>query len=256
MPEPFYITADSLQLYAVYYPAVGAPRNENVLFVPASGQDHVRLYRASHDSAMRLARDGFNVLRFDYRGTGNSSDPDDPLSLDAWQADLTLAAREVIEISGCRKTAALCVRLGSMVLAASKSEFDRLAFLDPVIQGSDFVNELEAVHAAMCANPHKYLNPVRKAEETEDELAGHSMPPALFEDLKQAALADQFKSQDSFAVSSVASCMPELTELFSHAECIPFDCGWRDVSALEEMINPQPCFRHLEGLLSGRGGSS
>lgn len=253
MPEPFYIAADDQQLYAVYYPAVGAPRNENVLFVPGFGQDQVRLYRASHDSAMRLSRDGFNVLRFDYRGTGNSSDPSTSFSLTAWQADLAAAAEEVKEISGCHKTAAICSRIGSLVMTAHPESFGKTAFFDPVISGAEYVETLSGIHAAMCSNPHKYLHPEGKVAETQNELVGHAMPDNLLSELKQSAMNECFTTVDSFAVVSEESALKSVSPYFASAQCVPFDCRWTDVNALEEMINPQPCFRQLENHLCGRG---
>ena len=130
--------------------------------------------------------------------------------------------------------------------------FEKTAFFDPVISGADYVKTLSGIHDAMCSNPHKYLHPEGKVAETQNELVGHAMPADLLSELKQSALNESFTAGNSFAVVSEESALESVSPHFANAQCVPFDCRWTDVNALEEMINPQPCFRQLENHLCGR----
>ena len=54
-------------LFGFFHPAVGVSRATGVVLCPPVGADLVRAHRALRHLAERLARAGFDVLRFDFR---------------------------------------------------------------------------------------------------------------------------------------------------------------------------------------------
>lgn len=211
------------------------------------------MYRATHDSAIRLARTGINVIRFDYTGTGNSSEPPDTLSIDLWQSDIDLVVKEMTEISGCSSNSALTARLGALVAMSREQHFSRIAMLDPVVNGSSFVRTLDKMHKQMCSNSYKYLNPPDPAKLSENEKTGHAVSSLLLNEIADLDLANA----DGWPAKAAVVCSAEshLNTLpgniaESQLELLPFDCRWENLRSLEEMLNPAACLRRLESFLT------
>lgn len=253
--RPLFIDAGNRRLYAVYYPAAGEPRRRNVVYCPPFGQEHVRLYRALHESALRMSRSGFDVLRFEFSGTGNSLDPDDAICIDMWHEDLIAAVNKVIELSTFSTTSMFAIRMGTVVALHHSNHqpaFRQLALFDPILSGADYVAELDTLHTNMCEQSNKFLHPSGKLALTDSELAGHSVTPELLGDLASWQL-EQVISEAPCPVHVVFS----QPNVFSDARSIfdktggdvclePYACNWRDAGALEAIINPKRCLEHLE----------
>lgn len=94
--RPAYLEHAGERLYSVLHPARG-PRRALLLLAGPFGGERERAYLSSVAWARRLARGGVDVLRFDYRGLGESGGDFEALSLDDWKADTAAAARALRE---------------------------------------------------------------------------------------------------------------------------------------------------------------
>jgi uncharacterized protein len=93
-----------------------------------------------------LAQAGHHVFRFDYYGTGDSAGTADEASLAAWEKDVAIAAQELRDLSGVRHLSLVGKRLGAaLAVRACRQGLDaqRLVLWDPVVNGSNYVSELE-----------------------------------------------------------------------------------------------------------------
>src|SRR5438046_10636910 len=71
---PFYFGPFAARLFGIHdAPRTDAGREGSVVLCYPYGRDYVSAFRAYRTLALRLARAGFHVLRFDYRGTGDSA---------------------------------------------------------------------------------------------------------------------------------------------------------------------------------------
>ena len=84
--------------------------------VPPSGRS-LRAHRALQQLAERLAGAGFDVLRFDYFGCGDSSGEGHEGRLDRWLDDARAGIEEAEALCGSARVALVGVRLGAALAA-------------------------------------------------------------------------------------------------------------------------------------------
>ena len=122
-----------------------------------------------HRRASELAADaGFQVLRFDFLGTGDSAGALDSASFGQWLEDAALAIAELKEATGVQK---IC--LGGSLLAATIAAtaverglaVDHLLLVDPVFRGAEHLRWLRSL-------PHGSAG-------QSGELLGHRLTPAF-----------------------------------------------------------------------------
>lgn len=115
------------------------------------GQEAVRtasVYRVLSD---RLAREGCDVLRFDYHGTGDSPGEEEDQSLEAWVED-TLAAHEQLASRPGLPLHWFGMGLGAtLALNAAQravSPPSHLVLWEPVLAGKTYIDSLMQAHCA------------------------------------------------------------------------------------------------------------
>jgi len=146
--KPFFFGSSANPLYGVYHPPDGnLTRKEGVLLLSAFGQEYMRAHRAYRQLANLLNKKGFPVLRFDYRGTGDSAGELEDIVLDDWRADIDAAAEELRHTAQVQSVSVVGLRLGALMgaWASEKVDIDRLCLWDPVISGTCYEEELIAI---------------------------------------------------------------------------------------------------------------
>ena len=104
--------------------------------------------------AETLAQSGFDVLRFDYHGTGDSTGDDvDPDRVSVWMDSIVSAVDEVRRLAGVSRVALFGMRLGATLaarVAARLGGVESLVMWAPCASGRAFARELRAasVHGA------------------------------------------------------------------------------------------------------------
>jgi pimeloyl-ACP methyl ester carboxylesterase len=132
----------------LHMPAAHAQRETAVLICPPFGWDDICSYRSRRDWAEHLAGSGYPALRIDLPGSGDSGgSPQDPGLLEAWTVALAAAADWMGATTGARRTAAIGIGLGGLLLAraaAQDAPIDDLVLWAVPSRGSTFVRELRA----------------------------------------------------------------------------------------------------------------
>jgi pimeloyl-ACP methyl ester carboxylesterase len=126
----------------------GARKSAVVLCYPY-GQEYFYAFRAYRTLAAGLARAGFHVFRFDYFGTGDSAGDMGEASIQRWIADIVAAVDETRGALGHSSVSLIGLRFGATLAALAATEcldVDRLVLWQPVIQGSDYVADLQGRH--------------------------------------------------------------------------------------------------------------
>ena len=153
--NPHYFGSSNSPLFGIHHAPRPHSGSENaVLICPPIGHEHIRTYWGLRLLAQRFARDGFHVMRFDYTGMGDSAGWIGGVeSLERWSDDVRLAAENLLAESGCSNLSIVGLRMGASLasLAASQSQLpiERLILWDPVIDGSRYLQSLEAMHEQM-----------------------------------------------------------------------------------------------------------
>ncbi len=144
--EAFYFGSSENYLYGIYHPPnTNKSRDEGVLICSPFGQEYMRSHRSLRHLAVSLSKLGYHVLRFDYRGQGDSAGDLEGVTPQQWQEDILCASRELLAVAMVTNLSIVGLRLGAL-LASSLEEMPkslkRLVFWDPVISGQDYLNEI------------------------------------------------------------------------------------------------------------------
>ncbi|MDE2434565.1 MAG: alpha/beta hydrolase [Burkholderiales bacterium] len=145
--------------------------------------------------ADRLSRMGYAVLRFDYRGTGDSYGDDQDVCLRDWTDDVLLAHQELRFRSGVDDCIWLGMRLGATlaVQAASSAPIGlrRMVLWEPVFDGKQYLADLRASHIANLAvalGVHAQGDPRKRIADLtafQDEACGFALPGNFRAELSQ-----------------------------------------------------------------------
>src|SRR4051794_36996964 len=121
--EPFYFREPGRQLFAWYHPAL-SDRGELTVICPPLFGEYMRTHQALRELSIGLAARGQHVIRFDYRGTGDSACDLSDVRVDDWVADVRDVIQEGKEVSGASVVNLVGVRVGGLLamLCAASTE--------------------------------------------------------------------------------------------------------------------------------------
>lgn len=131
------------------------------LLCPPLGQEMIRAHRIYRQLAQALAARGMSVLRFDYRGTGDSAGDSSDFSWQLGVEDTLEAAAELRRRSGQGRVVAFGARLGATLAmqTAAPARFERMALWDPVCNGRAFVAAQDALQQELPTDRMRFARP-------------------------------------------------------------------------------------------------
>jgi alpha/beta superfamily hydrolase len=151
--EPFYFGPPDQALFGCYHaPQPALARPCGLVLCNPMGHEYIRAHRALRQLAVRLAKAGFHVLRFDYYGSGDSSGDDEQGSLAQWRVDIETAIQELRRRSRVRRIYLAGLRLGASLAALigeAREDLAGLVLWEPVINGESYIEELAGQHQAL-----------------------------------------------------------------------------------------------------------
>jgi pimeloyl-ACP methyl ester carboxylesterase len=147
-----------------WFHAAGAPaRGVGVVMCRPLGYEGLCAYQTYTQLAETLAAAGFDVVRFDYHGTGDSAGSDsDPGRVGAWTGSVRAAVDEVRRYGGVSRVALFGLRLGATLAAHAASEIggvESLVMWAPCTTGHSLVRELRAANANRPSTLHDDIAP-------------------------------------------------------------------------------------------------
>jgi pimeloyl-ACP methyl ester carboxylesterase len=162
LSEPLYFSVDDSRLFGWLHRPDGGQRSDlGLVICKPFGYEAICGHRSMRMLADAVAGAGMPVLRFDYRGTGDSADGEAGAEqIEGWLRDIAAASATLRRCTGVRRVCLLGFRLGALLatLAAIRaSDVDALIVVAPVIEGRRYVRELRttalAAAAAVAAAP-------------------------------------------------------------------------------------------------------
>ena len=209
--------------------------------------EHTRTQYALRRLAISLAESGQHVLRFDYRGTGDSFGDLEEVTVSDWVEDVALAVQEGLKVSGSRKVRLLGVRAGALLAASfagSSDDVERLVLWDPVPDGATYLQELRRVQATMLER-HSRLSRLERRE-ARQEYAGHSVSERMLEEFRLLN-ASAYSSVPSGKVRVVSTSRGKRFPVKAVSQdVVQLNCNWEMDS--EDLIMPHPAL--LERLIT------
>lgn len=143
MIEPFFFSNE--RLFGIYQASSGLA-NSAVVICPPAFDEYRRSYRALSSLATACSQLGYDVLRFDYRGTGDSKESiSSILDCNMWIDDIRSAIDEVLALTGYEGVKLVGVRLGALLASnVQHSAVSELIAWDPVVDGTAFVEHWDS----------------------------------------------------------------------------------------------------------------
>jgi alpha-beta hydrolase superfamily lysophospholipase len=158
LARPRFIVANGRPLFAWHHaPPSQLRRGAGIVLCPPLGYEYMSAYQTVRILAERLAALGFDALRVDYDGTGNSAgDHAEPDRVAAWIRSVTCAIEETRRLAGSGPVAVVGLRAGALLAlqaAAARGGVERLVLWSPFPSGHAYVRELRAF-AALSRQDH------------------------------------------------------------------------------------------------------
>lgn len=145
---PLTFTVNLGRCFGWFHAARGPTRGAGVVLCRPLGYEAICTYGSYTQLAEALSLEGFDVMRFDYHGTGDSAGDDtDPDRVQSWINGITTAAFELRRLAGIRSVSFFGVRLGATLAAQAAVRIggvDSLVMWAPCITGRAYVRELRA----------------------------------------------------------------------------------------------------------------
>ncbi|HIF42510.1 MAG TPA: alpha/beta fold hydrolase [Planctomycetes bacterium] len=189
--EAFFIGPADSQLFACYHPAQGRARSLGFVLCPPLGQEAIQFHRSLRLLARLLSEVGFPVLRFDFRGCGDSAGDHEDWSLENWRQDVERALVALKEKSGVENLGLVGIRMGASVAlaaAADRGGVQALVSWDALLDGSVFLEEARAQHQDMLSHAHVRVD-MDPAGAGRSELLGFPLPESLVDELESLRLS-------------------------------------------------------------------
>ena len=255
--NPFYFGDSEKALFGVYHPPSGRTiRKVGIVICCPMGQEYMRAHRALRQLAGQLAKSGFDVLRFDYYGTGDSVGECDQGTVSQWQEDISTAIEELRETAEVQRIALVGLRFGgtlAALLGRERDDLESVVLWDPVIEGAGYIQEMFATDEFLEAygtSAATYTSGV-KAESGKSEtvgIMGYPLTPEMRNDLAKIDLRklEGIKAKKmSLIVSGDTEQFSQLRESLntqaplSSFQCIPSPGNWCEVDNFGSVLLPQ-----------------
>ena len=153
-PQPFFLPAQTGQRFCLYNspnPPHSPATAGCVLHIHAFAEEMNRCRRIAAVTASRLASQGLGVLQMDLYGCGDSSADFADATWESWKSDLELALAWLNQ-KHAGPVSLWADRLGALLaldfLRTVEVKIDRLLLCQPVMDGTDYLNQLNRMQVA------------------------------------------------------------------------------------------------------------
>lgn len=250
----FYFGSPEFPLFGAFHDAeTYAQREVGIVICYPFGSEYMRSHRACRHLAVSLARVGFPVLRFDYRGTGDSAGEASDATMADWRADIDLAIDTLRDRTGVESICLAGLRLGASMafeVASDHPNVDALILWEPVVRGEAYLDELRHQHQELLWR--YFANSSHLVDQSTSELLGYPLELRLRHELEQlhllglpsadVARALIVESEPSADVQQLHERLGESVMDVTYRQ-IPSFPTWRD--DVDKGLVPEPVLRGI-----------
>ncbi len=199
--RPLYFPSGSRTLFGWLHAGRGAnPSDMGVVICKPFGYEAICAQESLRAFADTCAAAGVDTLRFDYSGTGDSTDStDEGDEISQWCEDICAAIDTLQRTCGTRRICLLGMRLGALLgaLVAAQRRIDCLIAVAPVTTGRRYLRELRAFQAGASAAT---TTAVDDRPDPELEVAGFRLSARAVATLKRIDLTEVAVAPDTAAL--------------------------------------------------------
>jgi alpha-beta hydrolase superfamily lysophospholipase len=249
MIEAFFFGPASQQIFATYHPPVGGGGRSLTVICAPLFSEYMRSQLALRELSIALAASGQHVLRFDYRGTGDSSGELPEVAVADWIEDIQQALREGRELTGSDQVHIVGVRAGALLACravGARDEVRSVVLWDPVPDGTEYLRVLRRVQAAIL-HRNRYLSSGERAEALA-EYGGYRLPKRMVEEFLRLG-ADAYAEVPVHKLHVVSTSHPAAFVVAGAAQhAARFECDWE--APTEDQLLPQPVLEKVTQCIS------
>ena len=143
---PMHFGSRDRLLFGIYTPASSPRKRRGALLLNPWGVEAMRAHRSVKYLGDMLARNGVDVFRFDYFGTGDSFGAGEEVTFAGCVDDADMALDELMGVASVRKVCVIGLRFGGLVAGALAErrprEVSQVVFWDPSLSGREILSEL------------------------------------------------------------------------------------------------------------------
>jgi pimeloyl-ACP methyl ester carboxylesterase len=257
----------SSPLYGVLHQAQGTRRNAGIVICYPFGQEYMRSHRAFRQLALLLTRKGFDVFRFDYRGTGDSSGECDGVTASDWLDDIMVAVQELRETTNATTISLVGLRLGALLASAAcgstSTDIEQLVLWDPVLSGIEYQRELLEAMSDEVPNDKGVVSGNGLTSEGTLYYNGFSLSDKFLKSMATLDLRGTLPTQVTKVLHVVSHETPSFTELRSawsqhpqyRYQLAPAPHDWNYVDDFGGILLPQPVIQSIVQWFDSEGVS-
>jgi exosortase A-associated hydrolase 2 len=202
---PFFFGSAEQRLFGVIHEPVGPTFKTPYVFCHPFGEEKLWAHRVFVAYSRRLAAEGYLVLRFDYRGNGDSEGDFSDTSLAMALSDVRDAIAYVRARTGEPAVNLLGLRLGATIaslVAETDGSVDELILWEPVVDGARYMQELLRTNLTVQMAMYKevrqdrgaLVEAMRRGETV--NVDGYELSLPMFEEISAVRLADGRKRHE------------------------------------------------------------
>ena len=261
--EASYFDSAEERLFGIHYRPQKAQQSQShaVLICHPLGHEYSRAYRNLQQFSLHLSQAGFNIFRFDYAGTGNSSGSSQDAIASDYINDIRTTADYIRQHSQCKKLSIIALRMGApLAVSANVKDLENLILWDPVVEGSHYINLLQEFHNKALSKLERFRMK-RKPSEVQ-QLYGYAMSQKQRQSLSELqlpclrALNRTGNSPEKIVMitsSTYQSSEPCRLDLLEH--CLHFatkdEIQWHDRLYAESAFSSPEAFKTMMNVLKG-----
>lgn len=164
---PLYFGTGQRRLFGILDPAqTRSSQPQAAVICYPWGPEYIFSHRALRHLSRQLAARGFNVLRFDYYGSGDSAGDDSEMRLSGSCEDIVAAIEELKDICDAKAVTLIGLRLGASLAAqiatSRRKDVTALVMWDPAVSGPEHLEVLEMEWTEMAQRHSTYLGSERQ----------------------------------------------------------------------------------------------
>ncbi|MEM9367599.1 MAG: amino acid adenylation domain-containing protein [Planctomycetota bacterium] len=231
--EPCFFGSD-IPRYGVIHHSRMPSRQHAVVIAGGIGHEGTRSHRNLQQLSILLTQHGFDVIRFDYRGSGNSSGEPNATTWRAMWHDTLDAARHLMASTDAESWSLIGKRIGGSViatgLATDTEPFpvgrlpQRVILWDPIVSGAAWLAMLQDFHKRVLKDFSRF--PVRRSEVEPLEVLGMPLPIERQTSWKELNLNGVEPPPQTQLLWSAGNKDAELLEWHANAHQLPDTLAW------------------------------
>lgn len=246
-----YLSVETHRIFSLHHPALkDRETREGVVICPPAPFELRRSHRALRNLAQNLAKAGFHCLRFDYRGTSDSSGNQRDWTLDGWRSDIQAAVAHCREAHDIQRVSVVGLRLGASLAwqALHEQSIKRFVLWDPIFDGQGYLAQLHESHRSLIER--EVDRPPFQQRDAKPQLLGFGVTPEWLEELRHFRLELPATARGVIVQSHETIAGRSIGRF----KCVNVadDQKWANPILLQIQSFAHPCLAAIEQAIEGR----